>query len=330
MRRYKFLIIIGIIIIMVAAFAGIIQQQTPLQGYVETSSPSSSSSSTTEEMTSFTDSVTGFTMNVPASWTKVTMDGCPTFIHRASASSVQIQVQDYYPQINSVTTESVSASLSQDEFTLLDFYWVDSSSYVSTYTGSSASGTISDYIELVYFDRSHIITVLYTIPDEYYSRLSDTISTSIDSISWTPADPIPDGYRLYYNEFGNFEFATPLDWVSAIQNGAYYAQDSVTGAVLTVAVYESNTNYSNVTQMDYAAYASQGRSNFLLSSFSADDNLLYADGSYTANGQQMYFIQYRIANGSYEYSISFECPASTYQSAVDAINTSVEYFRYFS
>ena len=331
-KKRSFIVILFIVILIFTGLYFIINQQTPLPGYVgDTSSITSTleNEDTIGEMETYQDPDTGFSISIPIDWQQVTMDGYQTFIHSASASSIQIQVQDYYPQVNMVTQETVSSLAAQQGYTLLNFYWNDNSSYVTMYQGTGNNGAVMDYIELVYFDRSNVITVYYTFNSEYYDRLEDIITATVDSISWERADPIQADLRLYYNEIGNFEFATPINWISGIQNGTYYAQDESTGSALTVSVAESTSTFAGVSQLDYVNQASTSRSNFMLSSYNADDNIIYAMGSYTYNNQQIIFVQYLIASGSFQYNLTFECPASSFDGQKERINTAVEYFRIF-
>ena len=105
-NKRRFLAIRVIVILIFTGLYFIINQQTPLPGYVgDTSSITSTleNEDTIGEMETYQDPDTGFSISIPIDWQQVTMDGYQTFIHSASASSIQIQVQDYYPQVNMVT-----------------------------------------------------------------------------------------------------------------------------------------------------------------------------------------------------------------------------------
>lgn len=329
-KRNTFIVII-VIVCVIAGIIGITQEQTPLPAYIETNTPAPTSTPEPEtvELQPFVDEISGFTMKVPVGWTRVTQDGFPTFIHAPSSSSIQIQIVDYYPQINIATAETMQAALSLENKLLINFYWVDNSSYICMYQGTNTSSEYIDYIDLVYFDRSYVITVKYILPDQYYKKLEQAVLATLDSVSWSRPDPIPDNMTLYYSEFGNFEFGTPIGWSSAIQNGVYYASQTETGAILTVTAAESPITYENVTQLDYVQIASAGKEGFTLTSYSADSSLIYGTGSYWYENQQYIFVQYLMASGVYEYSLTFECPAATYESIRSLVGESVKCFRLF-
>ena len=49
-----------------------------------------------------------FTMEVPTGWNYVKKDGYDTYVHSASATSIQFQLLNYYPQVNNATQESLA------------------------------------------------------------------------------------------------------------------------------------------------------------------------------------------------------------------------------
>lgn len=329
-RRNAFVIII-VIVCVIAGFIAIVQGQTPLPAYVDSASPAPTQTPEPDdiELEPFLDEASGFTMMVPADWTRITQDGFPTYIHAPSSSSIQIQVMDYYPQINTATAETLQSALSAEGKSLVNFYWADNSSYICMYQGINSNTDLIDYIDLIYFDRSFVVKVKYILPDQYYTKLEQAILATVDSVSWNQPDPIPDSMNLYYSEFGDFEFGTPIGWTSAIQNGVYYASQTETGATLTVTAAESAITYENVTQLDYVQIVSAGKTGFTLTAYSADDSLIYGMGSYWYEEQQYIFVQYLMASGSYEYSLTFECPAATYESIRSLVSESVKCFRIF-
>lgn len=329
-RRNAFVIII-VIVCVIAGFIAIVQGQTPLPAYVDSASPAPTQTPEPDdiELEPFLDEASGFTMMVPADWTRITQDGFPTYIHAPSSSSIQIQVMDYYPQINTATAETLQSALSAEGKSLVNFYWADNSSYICMYQGINSNTDLIDYIDLIYFDRSFVVKVKYILPDQYYTKLEQAILATVDSVSWNQPDPIPDSMNLYYSEFGDFEFGTPIGWTSAIQNGVYYASQTETGATLTVTAAESAITYENVTQLDYVQIVSAGKTGFTLTAYSTDDSLIYGMGSYWYEEQQYIFVQYLMASGSYEYSLTFECPAATYESIRSLVSESVKCFRIF-
>ena len=87
-------------------------------------------------------------MQIPDGWTHVTKDGYDTYVHNASASSVQIQVMSYYPMVNNASADSLSQTYSQRGLTITEFQFLADNSYYLVYQSSGKSG-ITDYIELV-------------------------------------------------------------------------------------------------------------------------------------------------------------------------------------
>ena len=69
------------------------------------------------------------TDEVPSDWNQVTKDGYPTFIHSASASSLQIQTLDYDPSINNTSEDTISTQIAEDGKTFLSFQKSTDTSY---------------------------------------------------------------------------------------------------------------------------------------------------------------------------------------------------------
>lgn len=315
----------------IAGVIAIVQGQTPLPAYIDSQTPEPTQTPQPEDIAlePFIDETCGFSMMIPAGWTRVIQDGYPTYIHAPSSSSIQIRVMEYYPQVNTATVETLQASLAAENKLLVNFYWADNSSYICMYQGTGAGGETMDYIDLVYFDRSFVVQIKYILPDAHYAKLEAAVLATVESVSWTRPDPIPDGLSLYYSEFGDFEFGTPTGWTSAIQDGVYYASDPETGATLTVTAAESSITYEGVTQLDYVQIVSAGKTGFTLTSYSADESLIYGAGSYWYENQQYLFVQYLMASGTYEYSLTFDCPASTFENIRSMVGESVKCFRFF-
>ncbi len=309
----------------------ITKQQTPLPSYNSANDPETTTEyETVKQVDSFTytDETTGLSIAIPDEWQKVIKSGYTTFIHSPTASSIQIQVQDYYPEVNIVSATSVSTEIATLGGEYIDFYWIDNSSFVSTYKLYNGSLT-TDYIEYTLFDRQNVIRIVYTINDEYYDDLQDYITYSLDSISWEKSDPVPTTMNLYYSETGDFEFGTPIGWTGGLVDGAYYASDTTTGASYTITVTASNANFSNVSQINYVSYASQNRTNFILQSFAKDDTNIYATYTYNNGDTRMMVRQFMIANGNYEYSLTEECPMTTYDQISDLFDDLISVFRIF-
>lgn len=317
----------------IAAFLVIVitKQQTPLPSYNSSNDPETTTEyETTKRVDSFTyqDETTGLCIAIPDEWQKVTKSGYTTFIHSPTASSIQIQVLDYYPEVNSVSATSVSTEIVSLGGEYLNFYWIDNSSFVTTYKLYNGSLT-TDYIEYTLFDRQNVVRIIYTINDEYYNDLQDYITYSLDSISWDKLDPIPTTMNLYYSEVGDFEFGIPIGWTGGLVDGAYYASDTNSNASYTITVTSSAADFSNVSQINYVSYASQNRTNFILQSFVKDNTNIYATYTYNNGDTRMMVRQFMIANGNYEYSLTEECPMTTYEQVSDLFDDLINVFRIF-
>ena len=327
------IILLGIAFIIVfGIFAS--RNQASLPAYVEQDEDVIQEEEQQEEekkdipLTDFTDEKTGFTIGVPTDWTYVLKNGNATFVHAPSQSSLTIKVAEYEPTLLLAKSDTISNSLSEQGFTLTYFYWIDNSSYAMSYQGHS-NGYLYDYISITSFDRETSVTLTYTVQDQKLERLQDEISASIDSISWKKAYPIPNNFRLYYSDFGNFEYGVPENWNLNVVNGIFYAEEPNMHASIAVTAKQNDVSYQNVSQVEYLSFVTQGRSNFNLQNFSNDNGLISTNGTYKSGNQIIMFSQLLYANNGFEYSITMECPYETYAEVQPYFDVEKALFRAF-
>lgn len=256
---------------------------------------------------SYTNGTINLQLQIPEGWQRITKDGYDTFVHSASASSIQVQVLGYYPMVNNTTSESMSETCASRGFKLTEFETLAGNSYCAIYQSQGLSG-ITDYIEYVVWDRSHVVKLVVTVNDEYYDRLQDEIWSCIDSLSWEYESPIPENCYLYYQSYGDFEHAVPNGWVTGSTEDAFYAYDDATDAVLTINVLEDPSYISDISQLDYAGFLSNGKSNFALTKFEQSENSIYGEATYMSGDVQMGLMQSYLANGTYHYIVTYEFP----------------------
>lgn len=332
LKKYWFLIILAV---MVFLFVYNVTNKETLSVY-NTSVGNSTYTVTTEAETeetvasfTYSNSALAMTMEIPEGWEYVLKDGYDTYVHSASASSVQIQVLSYYPMVNNVSSDSLSETYAGYGYTLTEFGFMSNCSYYVIYQASTSSGSVTDYIEEVFWDRSHVLKVVMCFDDSNYDRLQNEIWNSLNSIYWEQEDPVPLDLFLTYFSNGDFEFAVPMDWVIGSTDSSYYAYDETDGSSMTVYVLEDSTSVGDISQIDYANYLSNGVDDFILTQFNATDEYLYGEASYTSNGTSMYAVQYYFANGVYNYILTWECPYSIAETVVPVAREALALTRIF-
>lgn len=247
------------------------------------------------------------TLSVPEGWDYVLKDGFDTFIHSESASSIQVQVLNYYPQVNNVTQQSLSESYAIQGKAVTEFSFISNNGYYLIYQTQGISG-ITDCIEMVQWDRLHVVKLAVIFNDIYYDKLKDEIWYCIDSMSWQYESPIPEEYVLYYQIDGDFEYAVPSGWVTGMSGDTLYASDSTTGSFMTVNVLDDVSSVENISQLDYVNFLSSGKQDFVLTQYSQTENTIYGEATYMQDNTMVSLMQYYIANGTYHYILTFECP----------------------
>lgn len=256
---------------------------------------------------SYVNNDSGLSMQVPEGWTYVKKDGFDTFVHSASASSLQIQSLSYYPMVNNVTQESLAETYANMGYVLTEFGRSSETEYYIIYKKNGIDG-VTDYIEYVLWDRSHVMKVLMIFQENFYDKLSDDIWACLDSITWARPDPVSEGTYLLYFSYGDFEVAVPTGWITAIADNTFYATDEESGAFMTVDCVEDSTWMKDFSQVDYTSYLSGTRNSFVLSVFNQSDDAVYSEATYMNGNVSMGLIQYYYVNGTYHYIITYEFP----------------------
>lgn len=267
-------------------------------------------------------------MQIPDGWQHIIKDGFDTYVHSPSASSVQIQVMSYYPMVNNATAESLSDTYSARGLEITEFQYTADNSYYVIYRSKGISG-ITDYIECVLWDRQNVAKVIFTFNDDNFERIQDEIWYCIDSISWNYEDPIAEGFYLKYQLAGDFEFAVPDNWTVADTGTSFYAYEENTGASMTVNLLEDSTLLTEITQVDYADFLSNGKSDFILNTFQQSDNMIYGEATYSYNGTTYAVIQTYYANGTYQYILTYEFPVELGETYAAASQNALNMTRIF-
>lgn len=276
----------------------------------------------------YMNSLINLSMQIPDSWQHIIKDGYDTYVHSASASSIQIQVMSYYPMVNNATVDSLSESYSTRGMEITEFQFLSDNSYYLIYQSKGLSG-ITDYIEYVIWDRQHVAKIVVTFNDENYDKLKDELWYCLDSISWDYEDPITEGYYLTYQIEGDFEYAVPDQWTTGASDTTFYAYEEDTSSSFTVNTIQDSTMLSDITELDYSNFLSNGKSNFILNQFQQSENNIYGEATYINNETQMSVIQEYYANGTYQYILTYEFPTELGNSYAELAKTGLSMTRIF-
>lgn len=330
-KKYNFWAIMVAVIVILSLVAVYIQNDSNLTAYTTGDKIEASTTETTTKKIELEKKMNDeklYSIGIPSDWKKVIKDGYDTYIHTPSATSVQIQTIKYSPQILLTSAQSINAELMNNNCNLISFEWYNSTTYSCVYEKTNENNPTT-HIETTYFDKQTTMRLVFTINSKYYNQMKDTIIAIIDSFKWDKSNPFPEGVSLYYSKYGNFEFGYPTDWKIGSTNNAYVAQDEKSGAIMSIRATESAATYASFNKIDYTKYASNGRSNFILQSYNANSNIIYAESTYISNNKQMVLVQYLIASGKHEYTITFEVPQQSFQEQADIIQNVINTFRYF-
>lgn len=303
------MVIAGIAILSgVFAMIGQKQQDTTLPVYQETDQVSTenrtSSSEAPLKTDVYNDDKAGFSLLVPADWTRVTKSGYPTFIQKETGASVSIETRDYDPTVNTADESSLSAAAAQAGYTMVGFTKPSGSHYEVLYQGTSGGETY-DYIEEVYWTASHTVMLYGTLPDAAYADVHPYFEKMVSSFAWSADDAIPNGYHISYLSDAGFQIGIPDNWTEAVSGSSYVAQDSQSTAALTLSMSESGQYLDSMTATDMVQLVRGSRESFLFGSFETSHTLAHSISTYIENNVQYTDNCYLSSDGQYLYLIDF-------------------------
>lgn len=269
-------------------------------------------------------SESGFSISVPESWVRVVENEQTTdYIHRESGTAAVVEQKPYDRSMNSISAERVSEILASQGYKMTAWTPLSNASGLAEYENNDLK-----YAQLITWDRESLYTLTISVKQMYYDRMQNTIQAVLTSFSWSKSSPIPDDCYVYYSSFGDCEIGLPINWNTTIENGVIVS-NSASGAVMTVEAYETTEDISSFSETSYASFASSGRNQFMLESYSNHNGVLYAESTYFADGQEYRLFHLIETNGRYEYILTAQCPNAALDSEHTTISNALALFRYF-
>lgn len=270
-----------------------------------------------------TDDEYGFSMPVPAEWSFVVKNGADSYV-APNGAMISFNVGPYDPAMNNVTQESVSRDVAALQGLFGGAVWTSTTSYAVIYE----LGTI-DYFEYVTWDLDTLVRVTVSIPATMYADYADQITALFDQFKWEKQNPIPEGYFMYYSDYGNFEFPVPVDWTYGIENGCFVAVSPDGNTNYRVSVNNLTSDFSEITQLDYTNVMSAGKSGYMLNEYNPSSTTISSRATFSNNGVQYTELHQMLATGQLQYELLFQCPAEIYEDALQTYLQVLKYFRVF-
>lgn len=274
----------------------------------------------------YTDDTLHYSLSIPKDWTQVTENDTISFVHKPSGSALRLETYDYDPNINNVTSETISTKVAEDGKTFVSYTRKGDASYEVTY--QDQKNMTYDYIEEVYWDRSSIIRIVCIFNDANYEKILPYYQTALDSFAWDPSDAIPSGYALSYLAADDFEFGYPDTWVLGTSSDAIVAMDSSTNASMTITMQDFTQDLSSLTATDMSQFVSQNRQNVMMNNFTTSEDQASATVTYLSNNVQMTARCYLFFDGQHLFSLSIDYEKGAIEDSIP--ETCASLFRSFS
>lgn len=239
---------------------------------------------------------------VPEDWTKKDIENGVVYMHDKSGSVFRLNISDYTPEINNISSSAISTNLVEQGYSFISFSRISANCYQVLY--QDKQGVVNDYIETVYWDRSHIVTLSCSFSDKNYQGIIPYFDKIISSFKWVYENPIPTGYAMYYNDYVGFEVAVPADWTYSSTGSAIQFADSQSGSVITLGLGSPVSSLATLSATDMTSLMKNGTTNFMLKDFTTSESIAYGLATYTLNNSQAVYEQYIVSSKEYLFYIS--------------------------
>lgn len=330
LSKPKNVISILIVVVLLAALIISLFQSagTNQPAYIETESSQSIAlpEKTAEDfgLTPYVDNENNIALYIPVGWSKAIQNGITTYICPKDSSTLYIEITDYNPAISNLTVEQLQQTTEKNGESLSSFQRLSNTALYYEY---EASGIVYSVLSQWSLDKT--ITITSAIQSTALSSYSEMLEFIFNNVVWDSQSSIPAGFIMYYNSFGNFEFGVPDTWNYIIEDGIFYLINEETAAVISVSVTETAATFESVSQIAFASVLGQGRSNFILRSFTNTGTIIQAEASYSSNGQSYIIIEKILCTGMYQYDFTFTGPEAYYSQDGQVFETATNLFRVF-
>lgn len=254
---------------------------------------------------------------VPDDWTEKLFENGISFTHEKSGSIFRMEITDYDPAVNNMTASSISSTLVEKGYVFVNYVRLSANSYQILYQDKSTS--VNDYIQTVYWDRDHIVSLSCSFSDENYQGIIPYFDKIISSFKWNYENPIEKGYAIYFHPNLNVEFLIPETWICETSDKTIRFTDKASGAMILLSVNNTNQYLDSITATDMSNMIKSGRNNFMMKDFNTSKTKAYASCSYYENNKQVLCDQYVFADGKRYYFISVNYYAGTLNSSIGEI-----------
>ena len=261
-----------------------------------------------------------YEIDVPSGWKEAVKEGTTMFIDPETASVIEVSQGPYYPQINMIDESAAASNLSAAGYTLSEFHRISGSAYRCAYVKDNIA-----YLEYVYWDFENVYTVLGKYSPDYYSKVFDKLTASLESFRHYGTQ-IPDGWSVLYYEYGNFAIMAKNSWRYYESSDTITLEDPLTGLIINVSVYISKGDFSDFDQLSFTDEAASGKYNYIQSAYTNTGKELYAFATYTSNSGNYSEFHFGIASGDYIYLVRVTLPAEQETSDMQMF---VDHFKYY-
>lgn len=325
---------VAILVLFIITFFG---SSTPLEGYVDTGEQEIVDNGDIEKeldepFVVYKHEETGVSLEVPEKWKQIVKDGGKSFIHNESGTSIWVKTFEYHPEINHKNTDFLLGNyLGETEpVEIVSASDINSTSVQIIYV-KKVGDTVYDHITTFIWDRENIVMIDTILKDNEYKSFKDILDYVYSSIVIESKTEIAEDKAIYYNKTGKYEFVVPLNWAFGESESTLLLAEEQKGMMISVQAIPTNESLSDFDKLDYTTFASNSRANFILTSYAAGSDYIYAEASFTnaSTGENMYLVQELVTTGQIEYIITCEIPYSNAQEMYPEISSFFGSFRYF-
>lgn len=280
--------------------------------------PDSSDAEKEIQYIDYSDLSLNFSAQVPDDWIQSLSGNQFTITERHTGTYISVVREDYFPEINNYSQESMAQMYNGQGLSLQSFVKETGNSIKVIVSYTTNNIPITEY-KYIYWTYDAIYSVNYLVETKYKELYMDVFEKVYSSFKLqTEEKCVSEGYVCIYNPASKLSIEYPINWTYSSLSTGFSVTNQSTQSTVYVEIVDPLEQFDEYTQVDYLSIMQSLASGSSLSSFANKDGKMYGE-AFVTNGTRKYWIENVLFDcKTYTLSVTY-FSASDYTSVDEAV-----------
>lgn len=266
---------------------------------------------------------------LPSDWIRTLNGNKLTVTEAHSGTYISIEREDYFPEINSYSSEYLAYSLKSEGTTLQSFTKENGKELKLILSYTVNNSPIIEY-KYVIWNYESVYYICYVTSPKYESQFMPIYKTVYESFKTLKEEKqITNGYQCIYNEDLGLSLEYPLNWSFSSEGNGFSVDNPNTKSSILFEIADPIPEFKNYTKLDYNDIIQSFAKGASLVSFENTGATMAGTAYATAEGQKYIIENVLIDNGSYTAVITYLASSAYAQSDESVYRTMLDSIRYY-